>query len=143
MINIFHMVKTNSSPEEIGSIIGELVYPFYQKLEEVDLEELEPIILEIANLVRFPSEVVSKHFRYAHEPVYLDSVVTSLQLKVFNTFIRALARKDIKQCYIGLCDYLQQVYRDKKNMTKLEIIHINSMVSGLEILIECQKGEAS
>jgi len=114
------------------SNISNTVYSIYShsiKHEDVAL------IKQIKQTIKKEHDSVSKSQYKAEVNVKLDSV-TSLQVKLFNSFIRGLANSNFKQCELDFSDYLEQTFKNKKTLNTAEILQIYSMCEGLDLLLD-------
>lgn len=74
--------------------ISNSIYSIY--LDSSQQEELD-IIKKVKKTIENTHNNISKRFFKADENVELDNI-TSLQIKIFNSFIRELAKGNSKQC---------------------------------------------
>ncbi|MCM3603221.1 hypothetical protein M3175_21005 [Robertmurraya korlensis] len=112
--------------------ISNSVYSIYlDSLQQKD----KSFIIKVKEIIKNIHNNLSKSMFKADENVELDSI-TSLQVKIFNSFIRELAKGNSKQCEMEFRDYLQQVFRNKKVLNQAEILQVYSMCEGFNSLVE-------
>lgn len=118
--------------DDIKKVSGDVYSVFLASLQN---ENPDSLIKDISVLIQEIHRDISKHHFHADELVHLDSI-NSLQVKLFNSFMRELAKGNTLQCKYEFWDYIQQVFRNKKVLTNAEIMQIYSMCESFLFLNE-------